>query len=297
MKTSLQLIASLTWHRVDSSECPMLAWEVSIVSAIPQIRIERRWRSIHRQECGVSSERNHSCLWVPEASLTCLNVILARWQECVPWPQKLEVWVCKRIQCSSMQTCWMRSLEKAHHLPSRCTWNKTRQSGPRRSWRTDAWDVYGNVSTEKGGLPQQKALTLEIATIPEWLVNSEALIRRTADEKHDHEWSDEGSQKSQDNTWLEFKETPRWFVKNRRLNQSVHVARHLSRPKRVQVQKSCVTSPMLWRLDGSSLFWELSWPFIFLLWLRALRVFNALFLNSEVCTLDVFFLKRSTSCR
>ena len=37
---------------------------------------------------------------------------------------------------------------------------------------TDARDVYDNASTEKGGLPQQKALTLEIATIREWLVNS-----------------------------------------------------------------------------------------------------------------------------
>ena len=47
---------------------------------------------------------------------------------------------------------------------------------------TDARDVYDKVSTEKGGLPQQKALTLEIATIPEWSVNSRALIRWTADE-------------------------------------------------------------------------------------------------------------------
>ena len=47
---------------------------------------------------------------------------------------------------------------------------------------TDARDVYDNVSTEKGGLPQQKALTLELATIREWLVNSSALIRWTADE-------------------------------------------------------------------------------------------------------------------
>ena len=46
---------------------------------------------------------------------------------------------------------------------------------------TDAKDVYDNVSTEKGGLTQPKALTLEIATIREWLVNSGALIRSTAD--------------------------------------------------------------------------------------------------------------------
>ena len=47
---------------------------------------------------------------------------------------------------------------------------------------TDARDVYDKLSTEKGGLPQQKALTLEIDTIRAWLVNSGALIRWTADE-------------------------------------------------------------------------------------------------------------------
>ena len=47
---------------------------------------------------------------------------------------------------------------------------------------TDARNVYDNVSTEKGGLPQQKALTQELATIREFLVNSSALIRWTADE-------------------------------------------------------------------------------------------------------------------
>ena len=46
----------------------------------------------------------------------------------------------------------------------------------------DARDVYDKLSTEKGGLPQRKALTLEIATIREWLVNSDAQIRWTADE-------------------------------------------------------------------------------------------------------------------
>ena len=47
---------------------------------------------------------------------------------------------------------------------------------------TDARHVYGKLSTEKGGLPPQKALTLEIATIRELLVNSDAQIRWTADE-------------------------------------------------------------------------------------------------------------------
>ena len=47
---------------------------------------------------------------------------------------------------------------------------------------TDARDVYDRLSTENGGLPQKKALTVEIATIREWLFNSGALIRWTADE-------------------------------------------------------------------------------------------------------------------
>ena len=42
--------------------------------------------------------------------------------------------------------------------------------------------VHDKVPTEKGGPLQQKALTLEIATIREWLVNSGASIRWTADE-------------------------------------------------------------------------------------------------------------------
>ena len=47
---------------------------------------------------------------------------------------------------------------------------------------TDARDVHDEVSTEKGGLPQQKALTLEIVTIRERLVTSGAHLRWTADE-------------------------------------------------------------------------------------------------------------------
>ena len=47
---------------------------------------------------------------------------------------------------------------------------------------TGARDVYDKVSTEKERLPQQKALTPEVVTIREWLVNSGSLIRWTADE-------------------------------------------------------------------------------------------------------------------
>ena len=67
---------------------------------------------------------------------------------------------------------------------------------------TGARDVYDKVSTEKkGGLPQQKALTLEIATIREWLVNSGALIRWTADENMIMNGL------TKDNTWLGYHTT------------------------------------------------------------------------------------------
>ena len=66
------------------------------------------------------------------------------------------------------------SSKKLHLKQNAIEWSKTSV--------TDAQDVYDKVSTEKGGLPQQKALTLEIATIRERLVNSGALIRWTADE-------------------------------------------------------------------------------------------------------------------
>ena len=42
---------------------------------------------------------------------------------------------------------------------------------------TDARDVYDKLATEKGGLLQQKALTLDISAIYEWLPNC----------AHDHE--------------------------------------------------------------------------------------------------------------
>ena len=47
---------------------------------------------------------------------------------------------------------------------------------------TGARSVDNKLLTEKGGLQQQKALTLEIVTIREWLVNSDAQIRWTADD-------------------------------------------------------------------------------------------------------------------
>ena len=105
----------------------------------------------------------------------------------------------------------------------------------------DARDVNDKVSADEGGLPQQKALTLEIVTIRERLVNSGALIRWTSKRKHENERSDEGITKSQDNTWLgyyrtekgAYKETLRRFARNRRLNQNVHAGRNLSKLQRV----------------------------------------------------------------
>ena len=59
-----------------------------------------------------------------------------------------------------------------------------RQSGI--SWPktvvTDARDVYDRLSKETGGLPEQKALTMEIAGIREWMVATSAELRWTADE-------------------------------------------------------------------------------------------------------------------
>ena len=59
---------------------------------------------------------------------------------------------------------------------------------------TDARDVYDKLLTEKSGLPQQKALTLENATnlrVAGQLRRSDTLDRRR---KHDHERTDEGQQ-------------------------------------------------------------------------------------------------------
>ena len=67
------------------------------------------------------------------------------------------------------------SSENLHMRQSTIKWPKTIV--------TDARDVYDKVPTEKGGLPQQKPLTLEIAIIEEWLVTPDAEIRWTADEK------------------------------------------------------------------------------------------------------------------
>ena len=66
------------------------------------------------------------------------------------------------------------SSKKLHLKQNAIEWSKTIV--------TDAWDVYDKLLTENGGLPQHKALTLEIANIREWLANSGASIRWTADE-------------------------------------------------------------------------------------------------------------------
>ena len=47
---------------------------------------------------------------------------------------------------------------------------------------TDARDVYDRLAKETGGLPEQKALTMEIAIVREWLLSTGAELRWTADE-------------------------------------------------------------------------------------------------------------------
>ena len=47
---------------------------------------------------------------------------------------------------------------------------------------TDARDVYDRLAKETGGLPEQKALTMEIAGVREWIMETSAALRWTADE-------------------------------------------------------------------------------------------------------------------
>ena len=136
---------------------------------------------------------------------------------------------------------------------------------------TDARNVYDKFSTEKGGLPQQKALTLEIATIREWLVNVRSFDTLDCRRKHDHEWSDEGSQRVKTTLGsgttvrrMGHTKTLRWFARHRRLNPNVFAGRNLSKHERVRVRRSCTTSLIMWRVPGGS-FSELSHLFIFLL--------------------------------
>ena len=132
---------------------------------------------------------------------------------------------------------------------------------------TDARDVHDKVSTEKGGLPQQKALTLEMATVREWLVNSGALIRWTADENmimngltKDHKESRQHLARvltvQRDATLVRTKPTTQ--SKRTRRTKPEQTS---TRPSR----KSRTRSLILWRMPGSSFVFELSRPFNFLL--------------------------------
>ena len=69
----------------------------------------------------------------------------------------------------------------SHHLTKNLHLKQNSTEWPKMIVR-DNRDAYDKLLTEKSGLPQQKALTLEIATFREWLVNSDAHIRWTADE-------------------------------------------------------------------------------------------------------------------
>ena len=115
---------TLTFRVLDLTSCGLIGVSDASLGGVdrfgyPTDQDSKTVKIYSQAESGSSLERNHSCLWVPEASSTCLNVILARSHECVARArlQRLEVWACKWTQCSSMRTCWVRFLLKAHHLP------------------------------------------------------------------------------------------------------------------------------------------------------------------------------------
>ena len=93
------------------------------------------------------------------------------------------------------------------------------ESGRRQSirllHRKGQQDVYDKLLSEEGGLSQQKALTQEIATIRERLVNSGALIR----------WSRQHPTRFSRKLNGVYNGTPRWFAKHQRLRQSAHEGR------------------------------------------------------------------------
>ena len=145
----------------------------------------------------------------------------------------------------------------------------------------DAWDVYDKVSTETYGLPQQNSLALEIATIREWLVNSGAQIRWTADENmiingptKDHRESRQHvARLLQEGEWSAQRDATLVREKNLSLNRKVHEGR---------IQR---TSPG--KLEDES--WiavnKARSLFFFLRWIGALRVFFC----SGASTSDRFF--------
>ena len=179
-----------------------------------------------------------------------------------------------------MEICWTRSLDKSAPSSKKLHY------------------VYDKVSTEKGRLPQQKALTQEIATIREWLVNSGALIRWTADENmimngltKDHKESRQHlARVPQKEDSGAYKETLRWFARNRRLNENVHARRNLSRLKCVRVRRSCTTSLILRRMHGSSFLGTVSSKQFSTVTQNVAYVkFFFQFLNSEASILGWFF--------
>ena len=101
---------TLTYRVLDLTSCGLVS-DASLGAVdhfgYPTDQDSKTVKVYSQARIGFSSERNLSCLWVPEASSTCLNVTLARSQECLAraWPQKLEDWVCKWTQCSSVETC------------------------------------------------------------------------------------------------------------------------------------------------------------------------------------------------
>ena len=99
----------------------------------------------------------------------------------------------------------MRFSENEHHFFKNLHLKQSTIEWP-KTIVMDARDVYDKVSTQKSGLPQQKALTLEIAAIREWLVNSDAQIRWAADENMIMNGLTKTTER-QCSTWLEYSTT------------------------------------------------------------------------------------------
>ena len=108
---------------------------------------------------------------------------------------------------------------------------------------TDAGDFYDKLSTEKGGLPQHKPLSMEIATIREWVVNSGALIRWTADEKMIMNGLTKDDKESRQHL-ARVLQNGEWGVQ-----RDVHEGRNLSRPQRTHIRKNCKTSLVLSKIE------------------------------------------------
>ena len=135
------------------------------------------------------------------------------------------------------------SFKELHLKQNAIEWSKTIVTDARRVY-------YAKVLTEKEGLPQQKALTLEIAAIREWLVNSGALIRWIAVENmiinglsKDHKESRQQLPRVlQNREWSVQRNAALFRTKQTTRSQLTRrTEQTLSKLQRLQVRKSCTT--------------------------------------------------------